>query len=164
MCEMQRLPRLTLQKKNSEKIKQSVYKNCVTSAMVYGSDTVCLGQNEIGLLQRKESAMARRMCEVKLMDKKFTKDPMEMLELTETIDQLARADSVRWYGHVLRKDKNNFLRRELDLKVKGKRKRGRPMKTWIKAVVEQSRKVWMKTSYANNLQDGDYGLILFLVR
>ena len=41
-----------------------------------------------------------------------------MLDLSETIDQLATANSVRWHGHVLRKDKNNFLRRVLDFKAK----------------------------------------------
>ena len=37
-------------------------------------------------------------------DKKSTKDIMQMLDLNETIDQLARANCVRWHGHVLRKD------------------------------------------------------------
>ena len=68
----------------------------------------------------------------------------------ETIDQLAKGNGVRWYGNVLRKDKNNFLRRALDLRVKGTRKRGRPKKTWLKAVVEQSWKVWVNTSGANS--------------
>ena len=73
-----------------------------------------------------------------------------MLDLNETIDQLAKANGVRWYGHVLRKDKNNFLRRALDLKVKGTMKKGRPKKTWLKAVLEQSRKVGLNESDANN--------------
>ena len=60
------------------------------------------------------------------MDKKSTRDLMQMLDLNETIDQLAIANSVRWYGHVLRKDKNNFLRRALDLDIKGTLKRGSP--------------------------------------
>ena len=58
------------------------------------------------------------MCGVKLIDKKSTKDLMQMLDMNETIDLLAKGNSVRWYGHVLRKDKNNFLRRALDVKVK----------------------------------------------
>ena len=57
------------------------------------------------------------MCGVKFVDKKSTKDRMHIFVLNETIDQLARANSVRWYGHVLRKDKNNFLRRALDFGV-----------------------------------------------
>ena len=59
------------------------------------------------------------------MGKKMTKDLMQMLDLNETIDHLAKFNSVRWYGHVLRKDKNNFLRRALDLKVKWTMKRGK---------------------------------------
>ena len=56
------------------------------------------------------------------MDMKSIKDLMQMLDLNEAIDQLARANSVFWYGHVLRKDKNNFLRKASDFKVKGTRK------------------------------------------
>ena len=63
---------------------------------------------------------------------------------------MARGNRVRWHGHVLRKDKNNFLRRAIDLKVKGTRKRGRPKKTWLKGVVEQSRKVGLNESDANS--------------
>ena len=70
--------------------------------------------------------MVRSMCGVKLLNKKSTNDLMQMLDLNETIDQLAIANSVRWYGHVLRKDKNNLLRRALHVKVKGAIERGRP--------------------------------------
>ena len=58
------------------------------------------------------------------MDKKSKREIMQMLDLNETMDQLARAISVRWYGYVLRKDINNFLRRALDHKVKGFRENG----------------------------------------
>ena len=110
-------------KKFPLKIKGIVYKSCVRSAILYGSETWSLGQYEIGIFQRTERAMERNMCAVKLMDEKSRKDLMQMLDLKKTIDQLAKANSVRWYGHVLRKDKNNSLRRALDLKVKGTRKR-----------------------------------------
>ena len=80
---------------------------------------------------------------------KLTKDLMQMLDYKETIDQLAEANSVRWYGHVLRNDKNNFLG-SLDFKVKRTRKRGRPNKTWLIAVIEQSRKVGLNESDTNN--------------
>ena len=63
------------------------------------------------------------------MDKKSIKDPIHMLDMNVTIDQLARANRVRWYGHVLRKDRNNFLRMALDYKVKGTSKGDRPRKT-----------------------------------
>ena len=36
-------------KKFPHKIKESAYKNCERSAMLYGSETWCLGQNEAGI-------------------------------------------------------------------------------------------------------------------
>ena len=68
--------------------------------------------------------MVRSMHGVKLMDNKSTKDLMQILDLNETMDQPARANTVCWHRHVLGKDKNNFLRRVLDFKVTGTRKRG----------------------------------------
>ena len=118
MGKVQRIPRFAL-RKEIKGIKGIVYKSCVRSAILHGNVTWCLGQNEIGIRQRTERAMVRSMCGVKLMDKKSTKDLMHMLDLNETIDQLARVNSICWYGHVLRKDKNNFQRRALDCKVKG---------------------------------------------
>ena len=61
---------------------------------------------------------------------------MSMFDLNGTIDQLAKANGVHWYGHELRKDRNNFLRMAFDFRVKGTRKMGRQKKTWLTAVVE----------------------------
>ena len=50
---------------------------------------------------------------------------MEMLGLKETVVQMAKANGVRWYGHVLRsRDDGHVLRKALEFEVKGKRKRG----------------------------------------
>ena len=87
---------------------------------------------------------------MKLMGLTSTRDLMQMLDLSETIDLLARANSVRWYGHVLTKYKNNFLRRTLDLQVSGTRKVGRPKKTWLRSVMEQRLKVRLNEYDANN--------------
>ena len=72
-----------------------------------------------------------------------------MLDLNETIDWLTKANSVHWYGDILRKDMNNFLG-IIDFNVKRTRKMDRPKKTWLKAVVEQGRKVGLNESDANN--------------
>ena len=69
------------------------------------------------------------MCGAKLMAKKRTEDLMEMLGLKETVVQMAKANGVRCYGHVLRRDDGHVLRKALEFKVKGKRKQGRPKKT-----------------------------------
>ena len=99
-----------------------------------------VGYNNGGILQRTVRTIVRSMCRVKLIDKKWTMDLIQMLNFTEKIDQLARDNSIRCHGQVLRKDGNNFLRRALDFHVKWTSKRGRQKNTWIIAVVEESRK------------------------
>ena len=46
--------------------------------------------------------MVRGMCGVQLKDRKISTHLMFMFDFSEAIDQLTMANSVRWYGHVLR--------------------------------------------------------------
>ena len=94
--------------------------------------------------------MVRAICGVKLMDKKNTEDLMDMLGLKETVDRLAKANGVRWYGHVLRREKDDVLRKALALEVDGLRRRGRPKKTWKKQVEEEIKKVGLRMEDAQN--------------
>ena len=64
------------------------------------------------------------MCGAKLMEKKRTEGLMEILRLKETVVQMAKANGVRWYGHVLRKDDRHVLRKVLEFEVEGKSKQG----------------------------------------
>ena len=95
----------------------------------------------MGIFQGTERAMVRTYVWSEMNEQESTKDLMQMLDLNETIDHLAKASNVRWYGHVSRKDKNNFLKRALDFTIKGKMKRVRPKKTWLRAVVKQRKKL-----------------------
>ena len=53
-----------------------------------------------------------------------------LLKIFMTLDGLTRASGVRWYGHVLRRNNSDILRRALDFEVTGRRGRGRPNMTW----------------------------------
>ena len=63
--------------------------------------------------------MVRAMCGEKVMEKKRTEDLMEMLGLKETVVQMAKANGVRWYRHVLRRDDGHFLRKALGVQSEG---------------------------------------------
>ena len=89
-------------KRLSLKLKGMVYGSCVRLAMLSGSKTWCLRENEMAILRRIERAMLRAMCVAKLMEKKRTEDLREMFGLKETAVQMAKTNGVRWYGHVLR--------------------------------------------------------------
>ena len=57
----------------------------------------------------------RIMCRVKLIEKR-SQELRSLLGLKDTLDGLARPCRVRWYRHVLRRDNDEVLRRELDCK------------------------------------------------
>ena len=58
----------------------------------------------------------------KLVDRKNMEELMEMLDLKETLDKMAKANGVRWYGRVIRRDYNNILKKAMMLEVNGQRK------------------------------------------
>ena len=63
---------------------------------------------------------------------------MVMLGLSETIDQLAMANSVCLYGHVLRREDGHVLRRALDFEFEDQRMKGRLKRTWKKQDEEEN--------------------------
>ena len=78
----------------------------------------------MAILRRTKRAMVRAMCGAKLIEKRRTEDLMEMLELKETVVQMTKVKGVRWYGHLLRRDDEDVLRKVLEFEVRGKRKPG----------------------------------------
>ena len=77
------------------KMKGRIYQSCVRSAMLYGSETWCLRENEMAILRRTEKAMMRAMCGVKIIEKRRSQELMSLLGLKDTLDGLARASGVR---------------------------------------------------------------------
>ena len=75
---------------------------------------------------------------------------MEMLGLKETAVQMAKANGVRWFGHVLRRHDGHILRKVLEFEVRGNRKPGRPMKSWKMQVEKESKSVGLEKKDAMN--------------
>ena len=95
--------------------------------------------------------MVRAICGTKLMEKKRTEDLTEIdvgIEGNSCSDgkgkwsEMVRACVEKGYGHVLRK--------ALKFEVKGKRKRGRPKKTWKTQVEKESESVGLEKEDAMN--------------
>ena len=75
---------------------------------------------------------------------------MELLGLKETAVQMAKANGVRWFRHVLRRHDGHILRKALEFEVRGKRKRGQPKKTWKTQVEKESKSVGLEKKDAMN--------------
>ena len=84
------------------------------------------------------------------MDRKNTEELMKMLGLKETLDKMAKANGVRWYGHVVRRDDDSILKKAMMFEVNGPRKRGRPKQTWKKQVEENIKKIGLRVEEATD--------------
>ena len=75
-------------------MKGVVYRYCVRSAILYGSETWGLKENKKAILRKTERAMVKAMYGRKVVDKKTTQE-MDMLGLKETLDGLAKSNGIR---------------------------------------------------------------------
>ena len=88
--------------------------------------------------------MMRAMCGVKIIEKRNSQQLMSLLGLKDTSDGLARATGERWYGHVLKRDNDDVLRRALDFEVAERRGCGQPNMTRKRQVEEHINQIGLK--------------------
>ena len=84
------------------------------------------------------------MCSVKLVDQRNTEKLMDMLGLKEALDKLARANGMRWYGHVLRQPEKDVLMKVMVHEVDEKCKQGQPKMKWRETSQRKHEKDWLK--------------------
>ena len=81
----------------------------------------------MAILRRIKKTVMRAMCGFKITEKRRSQKLMSLLDLTNTLDGLARMSRVQWHGHVLRRKTGDVLRRALDFKVAKKEGVGSPI-------------------------------------
>ena len=78
------------------------------------------------------------MCGVSLRGRKTNAKLRKSLGIND-IDEVMRRSRLRWMGHVLRKDKDDWVRRSMEMAIEGKRGAGKPRMTWVE---RQLRVTW----------------------
>jgi hypothetical protein len=119
----------------SLKLKGKIYRACVQSVLVYGSETWPMKVVDSDRLERTERAMMRWMCGVTLRDKIRSDDLRDRLGI-DGVTVVVRRARLRWFGHIERKDVNNWLSACRNITVGGRVGRGRGRKTWRQCVNE----------------------------
>ena len=94
--------------------------------MTYGSETWVVRSVEESILRRAEKRMLRLMCGVQLADGVSTTELMVRLGLDNNIIEVVRQGSLRWLGHVVRKEDDDSVKQAWRFKVEGSRGRERP--------------------------------------
>ena len=72
------------------------------------------------------------MC-VKLKDRLPSEELRERLDVDD-IALILQQNRLRWYGHVLRKDDDDWVKKCMEYEVESSRPRGRPKRTWKEVV------------------------------
>ena len=58
----------------------------------------------------------------------------------DDLEEHLRQKRLRWFGHITRRDEEVEIKKVFELKIKGRRKRGRPVKRWSDVVEEDMKK------------------------
>ena len=78
--------------------------------------------------------MIRMMCGVKLVDRVSTDILRDMVGAVVKIEDMIIQSRFRWYSHAIRRDINSEIREVIELEITGKRKKGRPRRSWEECV------------------------------
>ena len=117
----------------SLKVKGLLYRACVQSVMVYGSETWPTRVEDMQRLVKAERAMVRWMCGARLNDKLASSGLLERLGVVG-VEEVVSRNRLRWFGHVERKQNDSWTKKCQVYVVPGKRGAGRPKKTWMECV------------------------------
>ena len=77
--------------------------------------------------------MIRWMCGISLKDRRTNEELRRLVGVGPTTTVI-RSDRLRWYGHVMRKNDEDWVKKCMEYRVEGRRPVGRPRKTWSESV------------------------------
>ena len=146
----------------SLKKKGSFYQACVRPVLLYGSKTWPVKEEDMVRLHRTEMSMLRWMSHDTFTNRISSKDLLTKFDLL-SVRRVVQRNLLRWFGHVMRMDNDNWVKRCMTLEVNGRRDPGRPKKTWEQVIASdlcelgvtrslaQDRLNWRKTIVMNSL-------------
>ena len=140
---------LLFKKYVSLRLKGRIYVACVRSTMVYGSETWAVTAEQMMRMERAERRMMRWMCGVSLKDRVSTVELRRRIGV-EPLSDVLRRGRLRWFGHVLRKDDGDWVKKVMEYEVDGVRRRGRPRVGWRHVVDKDMRDVGLRKSDASD--------------
>ena len=118
------------------RMKDVVYKLYIHSLLMYWAETLAM---KAVVFQRLRATEKRMICEVTLKD--MVESTVIALRVgVDGLEEYLRQKTLRWFGHIVRRDEEVEINKGFELKIEGQRKRGRPVKRWIGVVEEDMKK------------------------
>ena len=125
------------------RVKGKVYSSVVRPAMVYGLETVAITKKQVEEMEVAEMKMLRFSMGVTRKDK-IRNEYIRSTVKVERLGMKMREGRLRWYEHVMRRDQEYVGRKIMEMKLPGKRRRGRPKRRFLGVVKEDMGEVGAK--------------------
>ena len=116
-------------RKMPRKVKVKIYCTVIRPVLMYGSETWALRRKEESKLERTEMRMLRWILGVSLLER-LQNDEIRRIAGVAKVTELIRVSRLRWYGHVLRMDDEENVKKAMIEPVRGRRSRGRQRIRW----------------------------------
>src|SRR5450432_2182661 len=130
-------------------MKGKIYKACVQRVLVYGSETWAVKVDDMERLERTENSMVRWMCGVTVKDMIQTVELRKRLGI-EYVSDVVRRDRLKWFGHVDRKERDDWVFACRELHVERTWPRSRRTKTWNESVADDMKKLVLRREDAQD--------------
>ena len=141
--EWRRVSGVICDKRLPPRVKAKVYSSVVRPAMVYGLETVAVTKKQVEEMEVAEMKMLRFTMGVTRKDK-IRNEYIRSTVKVERLGMKMREGRLRWYGHVMRRDQEYIGRKMMEMKLPGKRRRGRPKRRFLDVVKEDMKEVGVK--------------------
>lgn len=128
----------------SKETKINVFKSIFRPILTFGCESWVLTQRMKNKLQAVEMKFLRRIRGVTKMDRLKNVKIREELKIQSTLDFIERRQ-LSWWGHLHRMKNERPVKQIWQAKIKKRRKRGRPRKTWdsvIEEIIRNKGKTW----------------------
>ena len=122
------------------RVKGKVYSSVVIPAMVYRLKTMAFTKKQVEEMEVAEMKMLRFAVGVTRKDKLRNKHIRSTVKV-ERLGMKMREGRLRWYEYVMRRDQDFVGRKMMEMKLPGKRKRGRPKRRFLDVVKEDMGKL-----------------------
>ena len=110
---------------------------------MYGSETWQMKVDDMQRLVRTENSMVTWMSGVTLMDRRSSEELRRGLGIVG-VEEVVRRGSLRWFGHVERKEADDWVSKCRNLEVVGGVRKGRGRKTWMECVKKDMKECGLK--------------------
>lgn len=142
----------------SKENKHRIYNAIVKSIVTYGSEVWQLKEKSIKTLEATEMDYWRRAAGKSRLEKVRNERIRELMHVKHTMVEEIKIKQLKWYGHVQRMTPERLPKQILEWTPTGRRRRGRPRKSWREGIDKDMREKGLEEGQWNNRSEWRLGI------